>query len=162
LYAERVIDFCRAARLLTGAILHLRRSDHPKVSNPEVARDQALQAINMLRRSVTSVIDLDENENLVTFWESPSLLASFTEMYVQDLLFGRPALTCTCCGAPFVSSAYQARYCSVGCRRRGQKRRVRQQKREAIALHAAGNTEQEIADLLGKTTKVVAQWLTTS
>ena len=140
-------------------MLHLRSSGSPDVADPELARDQARGAINLLRRPVTSVLEFDDTAKPVMCWESPSLLASFAEMYVQDLLFGRPAPTCSCCGVAFVSSAYQAQYCSLAFRYRGQKRRLRQQTKEARDLHAQGKTVQEIAAKLGQEQDVVAGWL---
>jgi hypothetical protein len=159
LYAERVFDFCQAARLLTGAMLHLQRSTQPPVENPDLARGQALETINLLRRSVSSVLEFDKEENPIAVWESPSLLASFAEMYVQDLMYGRPALTCACCGAPFVSDAYQAQFCSLACRYRGQKRRLRQQMRHAKLMHGAGKSAKQIAAKLDQDPDVVARWL---
>jgi hypothetical protein len=157
-YAERVFDFCKAARFLTGATAHLG-ADPPLVSDPGLARQQALEAINLLRRPVTSVVDFDEEGDVKSSWEAPSLLATFAEMYVQDLLFGRPVLSCASCRVPFVSSAYQAKYCSLACRYRGQKRQLRQQTKEAKALHTAGKTARQIAAILGQRHEVVARWL---
>jgi hypothetical protein len=57
-------------------------------------------------------------------WVAGSLLASLTMMMLQDLSSGR-ALQCPGCGRPFVSGAYQARYCSVRCRWVVQKREYR-------------------------------------
>jgi hypothetical protein len=158
-YTERVGDFCSAAWFLTGAILHLQRVNRPPVEDPELAQKQALQAINLLRRSVTSILDFDDDGRPLTFWEAPSLLASFAEMYVEDLLFGRPAMACSCCRAPFVSSAYQAQFCSLACRYRGQKRRLRQQMKQAKVLRAEKKSVREIAATLGQTREVVAGWL---
>jgi len=158
LYAERVFDFCKAARFLTGATAHLG-ADPPLAPNPGLARQQALEAINLLRRPVTSAVDFDDGGDLKASWEAPSLLATFAEMYVQDLLFGRPVLSCACCRIPFVSSAYQAKYCSLACRYRGQKRQLRQQTKEAKALHTAGKTAKQIAATLGQKHEVVARWL---
>jgi hypothetical protein len=154
LYAERVFDFYKAAKFLAGAMAHLS-TDPPVVPDPELAWEQARQAINLLRRSVTSVLDFNHDGDLEACWEAPSLLASFAEMYVQDLLFGRPTRTCSCCGVQFVSSAYQAQYCSLPCRYREQKRRLRQQMKHATALHAEGKTAKQIAATLGQTTEVV-------
>jgi hypothetical protein len=159
LYSERVIDFCQAARYFSGAAKFLTARPQPTDANPELARTQALQAMNLLRRSVTSILDLDEAGAPYVFWEAPSLLASFAEMNVQDVLFGRPALICTCCGMPFVSSAYQAQYCSLGCRYREQKRRLRQQMKEARNLHAQGQSVIKIASMLGQRKGIVAGWL---
>ena len=55
----------------------------------------------------------------------PSLLAAFARMAVQDASSGRTLLTCECCGGLFVTSAYQARYCSPQCQWRDNKRRTR-------------------------------------
>ena len=159
LYAEHVGDFCRTALLISGAMLHLQASTQPAVANPSLAREQALQTINLIRRSVTSVLEVDARGRPRLVWESPSLMASFSEMYVQDLLFGRAALTCACCGAPFVSSAYQAQYCSVNCRYRGQKRRLRRQMKQAKALHEKGIKPAEIAATLGQGVRIVEGWL---
>ncbi|HSP70470.1 MAG TPA: hypothetical protein VLN48_22245 [Bryobacteraceae bacterium] len=159
LYSERVIDFCQAARYFSGAAKFLTARPEPSIDNTELARTQALEAMNLLRRSVTSILDLDEAGAPYVFWEAPSLFASFAEMYVQDLLFGRPALICTCCGMPFVSSAYQAQYCSLGCRYRKQKRRLRRQMKEAKNLFAQGQSIVAIATALGQEQDIVARWL---
>lgn len=158
LYAERVYDFCKAAEFLTGAMVHL--GPHPPaVPDGDLARQQAVEALNVLRRPVSSVLEFGEKGDLASSWVAPSLLADFAEMYVQDLMFGRPALTCACCGVAFVSSAYQAQYCSLNCRYRYQKRRLRQQIKEAHTLRAAGETVQQIAGSLGQKPKVVSGWL---
>ena len=67
--------------------MHLS-SDPPIVDHPELAREQAREAINLLLRPVASVVDFGDAGNVKTSWEAPSLLASFAEMYVQDLLYG--------------------------------------------------------------------------
>jgi hypothetical protein len=158
LYREPLVDFCKAARLLTGAMLYLQPEPPPAV-DLELARSQALDTMNRLRRTVSSVLGSDDAGKPAASWQSPSLLSSFAEMYVQDLMFGRQALTCACCGAPFVSSAYQAQFCSKHCRYRGQKRRLRQQMREAKALHGKGKTVKQIAAELDQDPDVVARWL---
>jgi len=156
LYAERVSDFCRAAEYLAGALLHLQRNDQPTT----LAQRQALEAINLLRRPVTAVLKFDKEKKPISSWESPSLLASFAEMRVQDLLSQRPVLICSCCGAPFVSMAYQAEYCSTACRYRGQRQRLRLQTKEAPVLYAKGKTVQQIADKMNQDPEIVKRWLT--
>jgi hypothetical protein len=158
LYREPLFDFCQAARLLTRAMSHLQ-PEPPVAPDPQLARGQALDTINRLRRPVSSVLDFDKDGKPAASWESPSLLSSFAEMYVQDLMFGRQALICACCGVPFVSSAYQAQFCSLACRYRGQKRRLRQQIAQAKVMHGEGKTAKQIATKLDQDPDVVARWL---
>jgi hypothetical protein len=64
-------------------------------------------------------------------WVTSSLLASLATMMLEDLTYGR-ALLCAGCGRPFVSGAYQARFCSVRCRWAVQKREYRRPRRASI------------------------------
>jgi hypothetical protein len=57
-------------------------------------------------------------------WVPSSLLASLAAMMLEDLTYGL-ALECPGCGLPFVSGAYQAKFCSVRCRWAEQKRAAR-------------------------------------
>jgi hypothetical protein len=159
LYGEPLIDFCNAAKLLVGAILHLGRKQPKIAGDLKLARHQALDAINLLRRPIASVLDFEENGAVKPHRVAPSLLASFADMFAQDLVYGRPTLQCTCCGAPFVSSAYQARYCSTACRLREQKRRLRAQMKQAKALRAQGRSLQQIAASVGQPRVRVKRWL---
>jgi len=134
LYGERLMDFCNAAKLLVRAMLHLGGNPPQINGDPELAREQALDAINLLRRPVASVLDFEPDGSVNPRRVAPSLLASFADMFAQDLVYGRPTLQCTCCGTPFVSSAYQAQYCSVPCRLREQKRRLRAQETGSSGL----------------------------
>jgi hypothetical protein len=150
LYGEPLIDFCNAAKLLVRAILYLG-TQQPKVTGDlKLVRHQALDAINLLRRPIASVLDFEESGSVKPSRVAPSLLASFADMFAQDLVYGRPTLQCTCCGTPFVSSAYQARYCSETCRLREQKRRLRAQMKQAKALRAQGQSLQQIAASVGQ------------
>jgi hypothetical protein len=159
LYGEPLFDFCKAAKLLVGAISHLARKQSETKHDPRIAREQALDAINLLRRPVASVLDFDESGLVKPHRVAPSLLASFADMFAEDLVYGRPTLQCTCCGTPFVSSAYQARYCSVACRLREQKRRLRAQTKQAKALRAQGQSLRQIAASVGQPLAIVKGWL---
>jgi hypothetical protein len=159
LYGEPLFDFCKAARLLAGAISHLGRSQPEIVGDPTLARDQALDTINLFRRPVVSVLDRVKNDPVKSRRVAPSLLASFADMFAQDLIYGRTLLQCACCGELFVSSAYQAKYCSVACRLRGQKRRLRSQIKQANVLRAQGQSLQEIAAEVGQPLVIVKRWL---
>jgi hypothetical protein len=159
LYGERLIDFCNAAKLLVGAILHLGPKQTTIKGDPTLAREQAIDAINLLRRPIASVLDFRADRSVNPRRVAPSLLASFADMFAQDLVYGRPTLQCTCCGTPFVSSAYQAQYCSVTCRLRGQKRRLRAQMKQAKALRAEGQSLRQIAVSVDQPLVVVKGWL---
>ena len=60
LYGERLIDFCNAAKLLAGARLHLSGKQISIEGEAKLAREQALDTINLLRRPVSSVLDFDK------------------------------------------------------------------------------------------------------
>jgi hypothetical protein len=115
--------------------------------------------MNLLRRPIHAIVDRNAQGTLEQGWHTPSLLASFAEMFVQDVAFGRPTLRCQCCQLPFVSGAYQARYCSPACRQRQQKRNVREQAKQAKALRAHGQTLRQIAAALGQELHIVKGWL---
>ena len=141
LYAEPVFDFVLAARLLAGAVHHLRAGSG---GDPETNK-QALETINFLRRPTSAIVDRNPKGELEQIWQTPSLLASFAEMFAQDMAYRRTTRLCECCQLPFVASAHQARYCSSVCRRRQQKRNVREKANQARSLRAQGETILEIA-----------------
>ena len=72
-------------------------------------------------------------------WRFPSLLSALMQMACQDALAGRYRLQCGSCHLPFVSDAYQARYCSEQCRYKQQKRDLRARMKQAQEMLAAGN-----------------------
>lgn len=58
-------------------------------------------------------------------WDSPSLLASLATMAITDAAGGARSVVCRACGAPFLTKAYQARYCSNRCKETARTRRRR-------------------------------------
>jgi hypothetical protein len=66
-------------------------------------------------------------------WRTKSLLASFAMMAYLDITDDKRILVCDEDERPFVSGAYQARYCSERCRRRAIKRAYRQRARQRSA-----------------------------
>ena len=159
LYGEPLFDFCKAARLLSGALSHLGRTPPQIQGDPRLAREQATHTINLLRRPIVSVLDIREDGSVKASRVAPSLLATFAEMFAQDLAYGRSVLQCTCCGTPFVSRAYQAQYCSVTCRLREQKRRLRAQMKQAKALRRQGQSLRQIAVSVSQPVAIVKGWL---
>jgi hypothetical protein len=159
LYGEPLFDFCNAATLLVGAMSHLGFKQPEVKGDQKLAREQANDTINLLRRPVASTTELEEDGSLKPHRVSPSLIASFADMFVEDLLFGRTIVQCSCCGTLFVSSNYQAHYCSVLCRLREQKRRLRAQMKQAKALHAQGQSLRQIASTVGQPREIIKGWL---
>jgi hypothetical protein len=159
LYGEPLFDFCNAATLLVGAMSHLGFKQPEVKGDQKLAREQANDTINLLRRPVASTTELEEDGSLKPHRVSPSLIASFADMFVEDLLFGRTIVQCSCCGTLFVSSNYQAHYCSVLCRLREQKRRLRAQMKQAKALRAQGQSLRQIASTVGQPREIVKGWL---
>ena len=105
LYAERLSSFVHATQLFAGAVEHIASARSAAVS---LASEQALETINLLRRPISAVVERNAKGALEQSWQTPSLLASFAEMFVQDVAFGRATRLCDCCQLPFVSGAYQA------------------------------------------------------
>ncbi len=95
---------------------------------------EVLIIAGFLRRPISAVVEQNPQGALQQAWHTPSLLASFAEMFVQDIAFGQATRLCEWCQLPFVSGAYQARYCSPSCRQRQQKRNVRAQAKRAKAF----------------------------
>ena len=65
-------------------------------------------------------------------WRAKSLLTSCAMMAYLDLVAGKRVLACEVCDKPFVSGAYQARYCSERCRNTALKRAYRGRLRAAV------------------------------
>jgi hypothetical protein len=165
LYAEPVFEFWRGVRLFAGCVEHLgplvKSSSAAALESEEsqiISRAQAVDALNLLRKYVSQVL-VDEDDGLRQQWISPSLLASFTEMFIQDLVAGARAKYCECCKTLFVSQAYQAVYCSRGCRLRQQKRNLRASMRRARALYGEGRTVRQISAELGEASEMVQGWV---
>jgi hypothetical protein len=62
-------------------------------------------------------------------WRTKSLLATYAMMAYLDILAGKRILACDTCGKPYVSGAYQSRYCSDRCRKTALKRTYRNRRR---------------------------------
>ena len=156
LYAERLSFFCNAARLFAQAVRHVASA---RARHVDLGSEQALETINLWRRPISAILEWNAKGTPEQGWHTPSLLASFAEMLAQDVTFGRATLLCPCCQYPFVSGAYQARYCSTACRQRQQKRNVREQAKLARSLRAEGQTIRQIAAALDQKAHIVKGWL---
>jgi hypothetical protein len=156
LYAERLSSFCNAAQLFAQAVDHVTSARAGRV---DLGSEQALQTINLWRRPISAILEWNAKGTPEQSWHTPSLLASFAEMFAQDVTFGRATLLCKCCQNPFVSGAYQARYCSPACRQCQQKRNVREKAKLARSLRAEGQTIRQIAAALDQKVYIVKGWL---
>jgi hypothetical protein len=83
------------------------------------------QYLQALLEPVGISLERKEDGSIGERWCCPSLLSAFANMAAQDLSGGGTSLRCPACGGVFVSSAYQAVYCSERCAWRHRKRRAR-------------------------------------
>jgi len=118
LYAEKVEDFLMGAAVLAQAIRYVNSGDEYGVLFLNSLVSSASMMLRPMKGSFTQE------------WRAPSLLACFAVMALQDLTQQRRLLNCETCNTPFVTEAYQARYCSDRCRHTAQKRRYRQRLKE--------------------------------
>ena len=78
-------------------------------------------------------------------WGSPSLFTSLVLRALQDVTSAKRPLICLTCRRLFVSSAHQARYCSVRCRHTMNKRTYRKTcgQQKPAAEEEPGDTRQK-------------------
>ena len=134
LYQEPVKTFFDNATLLERAMTTLAKgrgtfangaiSDSSKVDDYALAIHDLNSYAGTIRWSLT-----EENGAFVQRWASPALFASLAMMVLQNLAGGQTVRTCRTCGGVFMSSAYQAQYCSTRCRQTMNKRTVRRKAR---------------------------------
>jgi hypothetical protein len=117
IYSERTHDFLESAIAFLGAVEPLLT--HRAGASP-LHLEWFLEPIGV---SLSS----DSEHGVQERWVCPSLLSSFARMALQDISAGRRIALCDCCGSPFVTSGYQARYCSQPCGWKHRKRRARLQ-----------------------------------
>ena len=105
-------------------------------ARPNAVDDDAL-AIHALNAYVSTVrwCLAPTQDGMVQRWASPSFFASLAMMILQDVAGKTRPRICRTCGRVFVSSAYQARYCSPRCRHTMNKRVFRRK--------AAGNNRRD-------------------
>jgi hypothetical protein len=123
MYAEPLGDFLSGARALQQVLSSMKvRGSRKLRALHGLAMGGLPQLINALVAPTGLATPLHKS-GLGLNWVGGSLLASLTLMLLEDLSLGR-ALQCPC-GQLFVSSAYQARYCSRRCRWRFEQRSFR-------------------------------------
>jgi hypothetical protein len=119
-YGEPVEAFLAAAALFAQTLQGLDRGLREGEDTLTFVRRHASadRAFFNLTAGVQPSFDLTEDGGYARAWRAKSLLAAYAMMAYLDLTAGRRILTCEVCGKPFVSAAYQARYCSARCRKR--------------------------------------------
>jgi hypothetical protein len=124
-YAEPVADFVTKALWFQEALACIGGTTPGAALRPTNGADydfwRGKEIIDYLTTSCRFVLAIEENsEKLVRAWTFPSLLSVYGMMIAEDLVRDHTLHVCRC-GTPFLSSAYQAKYCSDRCRRRYQK-----------------------------------------
>jgi hypothetical protein len=116
-YGEPVVEFVRYAAIFRLAIDELR-------SLPEPSEDR-MPLLNYFLAAGGEVLVPSPTGSAETRWFYPSLLSAFAKMACRDLTAGCSEHRCSCCGKPFISAAYQSKYCSTTCQWKDSKRRSR-------------------------------------
>lgn len=144
-YGEPVEAFLSAAALFSETVQGL----DPEVREGEDAlayvrrRAAADRAYFCLTAGVHPSFEVAADGGYSRAWRAKSLLASFAMMAYLDLTSGKRILACDVCAKPFVSGAYQARYCSARCRNTAMKRSYRGRLRERAVTSPASDRSTE-------------------
>ena len=128
-YAEPVDAFIGGARALRTALKNLQttRVGFSRKEAQHVSLGMA--RLNALAAPASLALYPRDDGSLQQRWVSPSLLASYAMMIMQDCTENRRVIPCDNCKKLFVSDSYQSKYCSIQCRNTFQKRRYRQKKK---------------------------------
>jgi len=142
-YAEPVERFLEASGVLLDALTALEAGLDPNESWAVrhlglPTRGQTL--LHSLLQSVRPLLLRSSDGEWTGGWRTKSLLASYAMMAYLDILAGKRILSCDTCGKPYVSGAYQARYCSDRCRNTALKRAYRSRRRE----HSNGRPDADV------------------
>jgi hypothetical protein len=126
-YGEPLDDFARCVLLMYWTI---RAITHPEAFDPEMGAYPTSPGWGYLElNQLASVASLAGHPSspgkTALSWNSPSLIGSFAVMMLSDLAGGSQVRICTQCGAPFLSAAYRAFYCSPRCKATAAKQRQR-------------------------------------
>lgn len=135
-YGEPVDDFLDAALALYEALDALRAPATGRAGAE--SRAVGIQRLNALVAPIAPHLALRTDRGEPPFeqrWASPSLLATFALMALQDLAAGMRPEHCSRCGTLFMTASPLGRYCSNTCRYTAQKRAQRDHKRKARESH---------------------------
>ena len=129
-YGEPIDDFMTGARALRSAVEGLgkvvrRASDWQEQGDLDYEITLGWQDLNKLLSAVNPVLQFTDNEKPRLEWEAPSLLAHFALMVLHDVTEDRRLFRCEGCNRIAVTQSRVAKFCSVTCREKMQKRRFR-------------------------------------
>lgn len=134
IYAEPVEEFVQTAtvfRNLLRRLYELSASPQETINRGQFdSRVRVLFALEGMLAGTAPLADGDEVDGFHLALRFPSLIAALGMMIVKDLEAGKTPQLCIECETPFLTSAYQARYCSSRCRNTAQQRRHRGKKQE--------------------------------
>lgn len=136
-YAESVPAFVGGVLQFAGALMGLGEPpETPWVDGLGHTWDRAraMRALHRLLAAAQPVLRQQPEGGFGHAWRSKSLLATYALMAYLDLGDGKRVLRCDADGRPFVSGAYQARYCSERCSKRVLQRAWRRRVRERAAV----------------------------
>lgn len=131
-YGEPVEDFLAVttfyAKTLEDLAPEPREGETLLDYAPRIAEAQT--ALFSLIAGVHPTLDVTDDARWARAWRAKSLLAAYAMMAYLDITDGKRILACEVCGKPFVSGAYQARYCSARCRKAATQRAYRSRHRQ--------------------------------
>jgi len=134
-YGEPLSSFLEAATLFSETLQNLDAEPGDDDSEHEqqqvnYRRGRANRTFFSLLSGCHPALARNARGGRTRAFHSKSLLASLAMMAYLDLTSGKRVLLCDEDGRPFVSGAYQARYCSDRCRNRALKRAYRERHRD--------------------------------
>jgi hypothetical protein len=127
-YRERVRDLSMCAR----GFFHAAGGPNSKPSPRDLEVFITPAGLSLSRGS---------SDRIEQKWMCPSLLSVFGHMLIRDISAGKRILRCDCCGSPFVTDNYQARYCSRRCGFRLRQRRARAKATGAVSTEDQNGKE---------------------
>lgn len=163
IYGEPVHEFLGGAVMLSRAIKMLtkaRGQDVREMSQEDQFEfDRAFKEFNALLSGVSPAVLAPEPRALKQSWTSKSLIGSLAMMALIDLTAGN-IYSCQneTCGRTFVTTAYQATYCSPRCRNTSLHREMRH-KKKALELWGRRIPIKKIAKQVGVSIEAVKKWI---
>ena len=148
LYCEPVEEFMNTAAWLQEKLTTLAKGRETTDDGRVVPYpDDYVLAIHELNDHVGTVrwFLQQRPDGFMQRWGSPSLFTSLVLRALQDVTSAKRPLICLTCRRLFVSSAHQARYCSVRCRHTMNKRTYRKTcgQQKPAAEEEPGDTRQK-------------------
>jgi hypothetical protein len=161
-YGEPIHEFWRAAVMLSRSVRILSKARDRDVRDMSVADQsefgRAYREFNALLTAVSPAVLAPAPCKLKQSWTSRSLVGSLAMMVLLDLTAGY-IFRCQneICEKTFVTTAYQAAYCSPRCRNTAGHRDMRH-KKKALELRRRRIPIKKIADQVGVSIETIKRW----